>query len=96
MAVQANELKGLRKKRLTEEEKDKILSDFQETLLDFCESVIPNGARRGDEWDCAAGWRAMRRWNEDRTLPDGQVGAATGRKVAKGFRRLPHRSRGQV
>ena len=31
----------------------------------------------------AAAWRAMRRWNEDRTLPDGQVGAATGRKVAK-------------
>jgi phage terminase large subunit-like protein len=116
------------------DEKKKIKEDFQDTLLAFCETVIPNGSRRGDEWDCAdifksertegdqgscsvnlvsgvfhdhnpdanpqsggahamfcailglkgaAGWRAMRRWNEDRTLPDGQVGAATGRKVAK-------------
>lgn len=122
------EVKGLSKKL----DKDKILSDFQETLLDFCESVIPNGSRRSDEWDCsdiynseraegdqgscsvnlasgvfydnnpeanpqsgnsytlfcaifglrgAAGWRAMRKWNEDRTLPDGSKGAASGRKV---------------
>jgi hypothetical protein len=119
---------------ISREEKKKIKEVFQDTLLAFCETVIPNGSRRGDEWDCAdifnsertegdqgscsvnlvsgvfhdhnpdvnpqsggahamfcaifglkgaAGWRAMRRWNEDRTLPDGQVGAATGRKVAK-------------
>jgi hypothetical protein len=30
-----------------------ILDDFQESLLDFCESQLPNGSRRGDEWDCA-------------------------------------------
>jgi len=117
-------------------EKDKILEEFRGNLLDFCKAVIPNGSRRGDEWDCsdifnselaegdhgscsvnlvsgvfhdhnpdanpqsggahamfcaifglkgAAGWRAVRRWSEDRTIPDGQVGAATGRKVAKLF-----------
>jgi hypothetical protein len=118
--------------RIGAEEKAKILEDFQATLLDFCESVIYNGSRRGDEWDCSnifnsertegdqgscsvnltsgafydhnpdavpqsggaydlfcaifglkgvKGWRAMRKWNEDRTLPDGSKGVATGRKV---------------
>lgn len=57
--TQANEVKGLRR-RLTEEDKDKILSDFQETLLDFCEATIPNGSRRGDEWDCADIYNAER------------------------------------
>ena len=72
------------------DEKKKIKEDFQETLLSFFETVLLNGARRGNEWNCAifglkgaAGWCAVRRWSEDRTLPDGQVGAATGRKVAK-------------
>lgn len=115
-------------------EKEKIKEVFQNTLFAFRETVIPNGSRRGNEWDCAdifnsdwtegdhgscsvnlssgvfydhnpeanpqsggahamfcaifglkgaAAWRAMRRWNEDRTLPNEQVGAATGRKVAK-------------
>ena len=114
------------------EEKGKILSDFQETLLDFCESVLYNGSQSGDEWDCADlqnsertpgdqgscsvnlkkgrfrdnnpaaepskggahrmfctifglkagdGWRAMRQWNEDRTLPDGSKGVASGKRV---------------
>src|SRR5271165_1260912 len=45
-------VKGLRKK-LTQEDKDKILQDFTDKILDFCESVIPNGSRRGDEWDCS-------------------------------------------
>jgi hypothetical protein len=59
LATRATEIKGLRR-RFTEEDKDKILSDFQETLLDFCESVIPNGSRRGDEWDCGDIYNAER------------------------------------
>jgi hypothetical protein len=85
------------------DEKQKIKEDFQETLLSFCETVILNGARRGNEWNCAifglkgaAGWCAVRRWSEDRTIPDGQVEAATAKKSCEAFRRLPHRSRGQV
>jgi hypothetical protein len=32
---------------------DRILDDFLDTLPDFCDSCIPNGSRRGDEWDCS-------------------------------------------
>lgn len=108
------------------------LADFQETLPDFCESVLSNGSRRGDEWDCAdlenspltAGdrgscsvnlskgvfidrnpeanpasggmldlWQAIfggtkrkamediKKWNADRTLPNGTHGVRSSRKV---------------
>jgi hypothetical protein len=114
------------------EEKERIMEEFRGRLLDFCESVIPNGSRRGEEWDCsdifngeleegdrgscsvnlrtgkfkdqnegadvksggpytlfsaitglkgAKAYRAMRQWNEDRTLPDGTKGARSDRKV---------------
>lgn len=39
--------------RISKEEKDRIMDEFRATLLDFCEGVIPNGSRRGDEWDCS-------------------------------------------
>src|SRR5208282_1701050 len=39
--------------RISAEEKDRIMEEFRGTLLDFCESCIPNGSRRGDEWDCS-------------------------------------------
>jgi hypothetical protein len=111
---------------------DQILDDFLDTLPDFCESCIPNGSRRGDEWDCsdifnselqegdrgscsvnlrtgkfcdqnpsaevqkggpytlfsaitglkgAKAYRAMQEWNEDRTLPDGTKGVASGKRI---------------
>jgi hypothetical protein len=43
------EVRGLKKKL----DADQILDDFLETLPDFCASCIPNGSRRGDEWDCS-------------------------------------------
>jgi hypothetical protein len=36
------EVQGLKKKL-----------DTNKTLQDFCETCIPNGSRRGDEWDCS-------------------------------------------
>jgi hypothetical protein len=39
--------------RFSEEEAEIILSDFQGTLLDFCESQLSNGSRQGEEWHCA-------------------------------------------
>jgi len=117
---------------ISKAEKDRIIEEFKETLLDFCQSVIPNGSRRGDEWDCsdilnseltegdrgscsvnlktgkfkdqnesathrkggpytlfcavtglkgAEAYRAMRKWTEDHTLPDGSKGVATGKRV---------------
>jgi hypothetical protein len=39
--------------RIGKEEEDRIMEEFRETLLDFCESCVPNGSRRGDEWDCS-------------------------------------------
>jgi hypothetical protein len=38
---------------LSDDERDDILEGFQDTLLDFCHQVLPNGYQRDDEWICA-------------------------------------------
>lgn len=70
------EIKGL-SKRLTEEDKEKILEDFQAKLLDFCEAVLYNGSRRGDEWDCADIYNSE--------LTEGDRGSCSVNLVGRGF-----------
>jgi len=68
-------VKGLGK-RLTPEDKVKILEDFQANLLGFCESVIPNGSRRGDEWDCADIFNSERTEGDQGSLSPAANGCA--------------------
>jgi hypothetical protein len=46
----AEKSKVKKPRRLSEDRVDEAISDFQETLVDFCAAILSSGSRNGNEW----------------------------------------------